>query len=229
MIIKICGMREPENIRLVNALGVDMIGLIFYPESPRYVSMSSSGAGILPDYPGDAFRQKDLLSQNSGKAKLVGVFVDDMPQNIVTRVYNYYLDFVQLHGGESPIYIENLRRTLDPDIRPGIKIIKAFSIASTEDLLKVKPYEGLADIFLFDTKCEEKGGCGRKFDWSLLELYQGDTPFILSGGIGPDDAACIKAFRHPRFIGIDLNSRFETEPGMKDVVLIRTFLQKLLG
>ena len=215
-------MCDAENIRAVEALGVNLIGLVFYPESPRYVAMISSGAGIMPDY--------SSLKEDAGPSEAVrrvGVFVDDMPQNIVTRVYNYSLDYVQLHGEESPVMIKNLRRTLDPDIRPGIQIIKALSIASAEDIQQTKEYEGLADLFLFDTRCEEKGGSGKSFEWSLLEAYEGATPFLLSGGIGPGDAARVKSFRHPLFAGIDLNSRFETEPGMKDVERLKTFIQEL--
>ena len=122
MIIKVCGMRDADNIRAVSALGVDMIGLIFWPQSPRYVRMINSRSGIIPDKAGEG-----VVDDGLARPKLVGVFVDEMPQNIVTRVYNYTLDYVQLHGHESPTMIDNLRRTLDPDIRPGIKIIKAVS------------------------------------------------------------------------------------------------------
>lgn len=134
MFIKVCGMREPENIRAVSALGIDMIGFVFWPNSPRYVRMISSQAGIIPDY------SVERLNKGRGKVetstdkvvlpKRVGVFVDDMPQSIVTRVFNYDLDYVQLHGEESRVMIENLRRTLEPDIKQGVKIIKALSIGS---------------------------------------------------------------------------------------------------
>ena len=157
----------------------------------------------------------------------VGVFVDDMPQNIVTRVYNYSLDYVQLHGQESRVMIENLRRTLAPDIRPGIKILKAISVMAESDLQKCQEYEGVVDMFLFDTKTPTKGGSGRQFDWQVLSAYKGSTPFLLSGGIGPGDVERIRAFHHPQFAGIDLNSRFETEPGVKDVEQLRAFLSAL--
>ena len=114
-------MRDADNIRDISALGVDMIGLIFYPPSPRYVQQFSSGAGIIPDYAPDM-----------GKTPLrVGVFVDDMPQNIVTRVYNYKLDYIQLHGNEPRETLENLRATIDPDINPKIKIIKELPTSSS--------------------------------------------------------------------------------------------------
>nr|WP_294860104.1 phosphoribosylanthranilate isomerase [Prevotella sp.] len=217
MIIKVCGMRDADNIRDISALGVDMIGLIFYPPSPRYVQQFSSGAGIIPDYAPDM-----------GKTPLrVGVFVDDMPQNIVTRVYNYKLDYIQLHGNEPRETLENLRATIDPDIKPNIKIIKAISVSSAEDIKKYKEYVGAADLFLFDTKCKTVGGSGEQFDWQVLQAYDGDVPFLLSGGIGPDDAERIKNFHHPKCIGIDLNSKFEIEPALKDVEKLKQFLVKV--
>lgn len=210
-------MRDADNIRDISALGVDMIGLIFYPPSPRYVQQFSSGAGIIPDYAPDM-----------GKTPLrVGVFVDDMPQNIVTRVYNYKLDYIQLHGNEPRETLENLRATIDPDIKPKIKIIKAISVSSAEDIKKYKEYVGAADLFLFDTKCKTVGGCGEQFDWQVLQAYDGDVPFLLSGGIGPDDAERIKNFHHPECIGIDLNSKFEIEPALKDVEKLKQFLVKV--
>ncbi len=210
-------MRDADNIRDISALGVDMIGLIFYPPSPRYVQQFSSGAGIIPDYAPDM-----------GKTPLrVGVFVDDMPQNIVTRVYNYKLDYIQLHGNEPRETLENLRATIDPDIKPKVKIIKAISVSSAEDIKKYKEYVGAADLFLFDTKCKTVGGCGEQFDWQVLQAYDGDVPFLLSGGIGPDDAERIKNFHHPKCIGIDLNSKFEIEPALKDVEKLKQFLVKV--
>ena len=210
-------MRDADNIRDISALGVDMIGLIFYPPSPRYVQQFSSGAGIIPDYAPDM-----------GKTPLrVGVFVDDMPQNIVTRVYNYKLDYIQLHGNEPRETLENLRATIAPDIKPNIKIIKAISVSSAEDIKKYKEYVGAADLFLFDTKCKTVGGSGEQFDWQVLQAYDGDVPFLLSGGIGPDDAERIKNFHHPKCIGIDLNSKFEIEPALKDVEKLKQFLVKV--
>lgn len=210
-------MRDADNIRDISALGVDMIGLIFYPPSPRYVQQFSSGAGIIPDYAPDM-----------GKTPLrVGVFVDDMPQNIVTRVYNYKLDYIQLHGNEPRETLENLRATIDPDIKPKVKIIKAISVSSAEDIKKYKEYVGAADLFLFDTECKTVGGSGEQFDWQVLEQYDGETPFLLSGGIGPDDAERVKSFHHPQCIGIDLNSKFEIAPALKDVEKLKDFLEKL--
>ena len=229
-------MRDADNIREVSALGIDMMGFIFAPKSPRYVQMISSKAGIIPDYSEERIRrmkgERDssdapAMQQLERKPARVGVFVDDMPQNIVTRVYNYDLDYIQLHGCEPRETCENLRSTIDPDIKKGIKIIKAINVATADDIQKYKEYVGAVDLFLFDTKTQLAGGSGQQFDWSVLEAYDGEIPFLLSGGIGPDDAERIKAYHHPKCIGIDLNSKFEIEPGVKDVEKLRTFLQKL--
>lgn len=222
MVIKVCGMRDAQNIREVSQLGVDMIGMIFYPKSPRYVEMQSSHAGIIPDYV-----KEDINIKSAKSPARVGVFVDDMVQNIVTRVVNYHLDYVQLHGNEPREMCENLRLTLDPDIRPGIKIIKAISVSDASDIQKYKEYVGAVDLFLFDTKCKTVGGSGQQFDWQVLEQYDGEIPFLLSGGIGPEDASRLHAFHHPKCIGIDLNSRFEIEPGVKDVEKLKGFLNAM--
>ena len=231
MIIKVCGMRETENIRQVAALGVDMMGFIFWPESQRFVKMISAQAGIIPDYSEERLRKMRNKTQASASAenrpKRVGVFVDEMPQSIVTRVYNYELDFVQLHGNESAVMIENLKRTLIPDIAPDIKIIKALSIREKDDVKRWREYEGAADMLLFDTKCKTVGGSGEQFDWSVLEAYDGNIPFLLSGGIGPEDAERALKFSHPQFAGIDLNSRFEISPAVKDVEKLKTFIQTI--
>lgn len=210
-------MRDPENIRAVAALGIDMMGFIFWPKSPRYVQQLPSLTGMMPD-------RAEYGIVDGKRCKYVGVFVDDMPQNIVTRVYNYHLDYVQLHGKESTTYIDNLRRTLVPDIAPDIKIIKALSIREADDVKRWREYDGHVDMLLFDTKCKCVGGSGEQFDWSVLEHYDGNIPFLLSGGIGPDDAERVKAFSHPMCVGIDLNSRFETEPAVKDVSKLKEFM-----
>lgn len=230
-------MRDTENIREVSQLGIDMMGFIFYPKSPRYVQMLNSKAGIIPDYSEERMQRMAALTrdgecsldeeQMTHRVKRVGVFVDDMPQNIVTRVYNYGLDYIQLHGNEPRETIENLRATLDPDIKPGIKFIKAISVSTVDDVKKYKEYVGAVDLFLFDTKCKTMGGSGEQFDWQVLDAYDGDIPFLLSGGIGPDDAERVNTFQHPQCIGIDLNSKFEIEPALKDVDKLREFLLKV--
>ena len=193
-------MRNAENIREVEALGIDMMGFIFYPKSSRYVC-----------------ERPTFLPQ---KCKRVGVFVNEDVENIKKIADDYALDFIQLHGHESTDFIRSLR-SLCGD---SIAIIKAFNIATKEDLEKTAPYEGLVDYFLFDTKGPSVGGNGEKFDWSILDDYNDDTPFLLSGGIAPDDAKRIKLFHHPKCIGVDLNSRFEIEPGIKDIIKLKTFL-----
>lgn len=195
MMIKVCGMREADNIREVEALGIDMMGFIFWPKSSRYVSQR-------PDY----------LPK---RVKRVGVFVDEDPEQVKRLANDYGLDYIQLHGQESPSYIFQLR---------GLHVIKAFNISTAEDLLQTQPYEGLVDYFLFDAKGKSVGGNGEKFNWDVLDAYQGNTSFLLSGGIGPDDAERVNALYHPKCIGIDLNSRFELAPGLKDIDALRRFV-----
>ena len=218
-IVKVCGLRDSENIRQVAALGVDWIGMIFWEKSPRNVTRIPSHAGIIPDR-----ASLSPLATNNSPLK-VGVFVDEMAQNIITRVVNFQLDLIQLHGHETPTLIRNLRRTL-ADIRP-VKVIKAISVSSRDDIAAYKDYADCVDYFLFDTKCPSVGGSGQQFDWSVLDGYDGEVPFLLSGGIGPDDAERVRNFHHPKCIGIDLNSKFETEPAMKDVAAIGKFLNEL--
>lgn len=222
MKVKVCGMRDGENIRQVSELGVDYIGMIFWNKSPRNVTMIPTHAGIIPD-------TTRLVGNSETPAcyQRVGVFVDEMAQNIITRVVNFKLDVIQLHGHEEPTLIRNLRSTIDPDLRPGIQIWKAISIVDRDSVAIYKQYEDCVDAFVFDTKCTCVGGSGQQFDWSVLDGYDGAKPFLLSGGIGPDDAVRICNFKHPKMMGIDLNSRFETEPGMKNVELLKQFLTQL--
>ena len=231
MIIKVCGLRDGKNIREVAASGVDWIGMVFWDRSPRNVTMIPTHAGIIPDRADssqDTAHGSNLSPLTPHPSPLrVGVFVDEMAQNIITRAVNYRLDIIQLHGHESPTLIRNLRATLDPDLRPGIKMMKAISVGCRDDIEAWRNYAGCVDYLLFDTKCSTAGGSGQQFDWSVLDGYDGDIPFLLSGGIGPDDADRVKAFHHPRCIGIDLNSRFETEPALKDVEALKRFIDEL--
>ena len=198
--VKVCGMRDAENIREVEALGIDLMGFIFWPKSSRYVSER-------PAY----------MPQT---AKRVGVFVNEDIKQVKRIAEEYSLDVIQLHGSESPDYI----RQLGSVCGDTIATVKAFNIATAADLDATKSYEGIVDYFLFDTKTPIPGGSGVQFDWSLLADYVGQTPFLLSGGIGPDDAERVCAFSHPKCIGIDLNSRFEISPGLKDVEKLKKFL-----
>lgn len=203
-LIKVCGMREADNIRQVEALGIDWLGFIFWPKSSRFVHERPA---YLP-----------------ASAKRVGVFVDADIEVVRETAAAYCLDIIQLHGKESPSYIKQLRSLCSDHVAA---IVKAFNIATPEDLKQTEPYEGITDYFLFDTKAKMVGGNGTQFDWTVLNDYQGNTPFILSGGIGPDDAEKVKAFHHPMLAGIDLNSRFETVPAHKDVNLLRTFIETI--
>jgi phosphoribosylanthranilate isomerase len=202
-------MRHAENIREVEALHPDWMGFIFWPKSKRYVSSRPS---YLPT-----------------KCKRVGVFVDEDIEQVKCIADDYALDIIQLHGSESPEQIACLS-TLTA--RPSI--IKAFNIATKDDLKATEAYEGIADYFLFDTKGTSVGGNGEKFDWSVLDTYDGSVPFLLSGGIGPGDAESVKDFLAScpspltsKCIGIDLNSRFETVPALKDINKLRAFIKEI--
>ena len=213
-------MRDARNIHEVSQLGIDWIGLDFIPNSERYVSQIASCAGIIPDYSSLSDLSSDKLSQQKEGPVLCGVFADDMPQNIVTRVVNFDLDVVQLNGDESSVMIDNLRRTLDPDIHAGIKIMKRIVITKREDIEKYKEYVEGVDYFLFDIQDNLK-------DWSILEAYDGKVPFLVSGNIGAEDIDKIKSFSHPQFYGISVNEKFETAPAVKDVALLKDFLEKV--
>ena len=205
-LVKVCGMRDAENIREVEALGIDLMGFIFWPKSGRYVSER-------PAY----------LPTN---CKRVGVFVDEDIESVKRIADDYVLDFIQLHGHESPEYCAQLK---------GLKLIKAISVSGQDDIATYKTYEGHVDYFLFDTRKPPRevggwlppGGTGEKFDWSVLSAYDGNTPFLLSGGIGPDDAERVKASHYSKCAGIDLNSRFEQAPGLKDINKLKDFLNAL--
>lgn len=213
-------MREAHNIHEVSQLDIDWVGLDFLPNSERYVSQISSCAGIIPDYSSLSDLSSDESSQQQQRPILCGVFADDMPQNIVTRVFNFKLDVIQLNGEESMVMIDNLRRTLDPDIHAGIKIMKRLVITKREDIEKYKEYAEGVDYFLFDIQDNLK-------DWSVLEAYDGKVFFLVSGNIGIEDVDKIKTFSHPQFYGISINEKFETAPAVKDVALMKNFLEKV--
>lgn len=203
MIIKVCGMNEYENIQRVSELDVNWIGFIFYHKSPRGTNGTSL---VLPDL---------LRGENQ---KRVGVFVNASFEAITDIARVCKLDMIQLHGDETPDDCHRLQKR-------GYSLIKAFPIATKEDLERTKAYEGRVDYFLFDTKCEGYGGSGKRFDWSVLAEYHGETPFLLSGGIHPGSIGDIRRFQHPRLTGIDLNSGFEIKPGLKDVEALRVFIE----
>jgi len=204
MIIKVCGMREPENIREVLELKPDMMGFIFYPKSPRYVPDATSISKI--DFP------ENLIK--------TGVFVNEEPVTIEKIIRETGLNAVQLHGKESPEYCSQVKKF-------NCTVFKAFSISEPADFEQTKHYEGVVDGFLFDTKTPAYGGSGVKFDWQMLDNYTGNTPFLLSGGISKDDAEAILQIKHPMMAGVDLNSRFEIEPALKNSKDLQYFIQKI--
>ena len=193
-------MRDARNIHEVSQLGIDWIGLDFIPNSERYVSQIASCAGIIPDYSSLSDLASDKLSQQKEGPVLCGVFADDMPQNIVTRVVNFNLDIVQLNGEESMVMI--------------------IVITKREDIEKYKEYVEGVDYFLFDVQDNQK-------DWSILEAYDGKAPFLVSGNIGAEDIEKIKGLSHPLFYGISVNEKFESAPAVKDVALLKDFLEKI--
>lgn len=206
MIIKVCGMREAENIRAVEALGIDYMGFIFWPPSGRYV-------GAKPSY----------LPRH---CRRVGVFVDAALPDILAAMKDFRLDVLQLHGHETPQTLLALRERAE-DLNPDIRLIKSLAVKEARDLEQASAYEEVCDAFLFDAKGQLPGGNGHQFDWSVLRQYRGRLPFLLSGGIGPGDESRIREFDVPGCIGIDLNSRFETAPGLKDVQALKTFIENV--
>ena len=216
MIIKVCGMRDPENIREVGGLGIDWMGLIFFAGSPRKISVESGkvkgeSEGILKNF---------QLSTLNSQLKKVGVFVNASLDEMMETATTFRLDYLQLHGNETPEDCHALQKR-------GYSLIKAFSVATADDLERTSAYEGRVDYFLFDTKCDNYVGSGKQFDWSVLEAYHGETPFLLSGGLRPESAGAIRRFHHPRLAGIDLNSGFEIEPGLKDVGKLKRFIHDI--
>jgi phosphoribosylanthranilate isomerase len=208
MIIKVCGMRDPGNIREVAAIqDIGLIGLIFYAQSPRYVDSEETADAV-----------KTLTQTGT-----VGVFVNENIDVVINTCVAYNLDFIQLHGNESPEYLVSLKKLLPF----SVKLIKAFSMKTEEDLQKTSGYENYCEYFLFDTPTTGYGGSGRTFDWNILQYYSAATPFLLSGGIGHDSIESLGHFHHRLWAGIDLNSRFETAPGLKDVALLSDFVQHL--
>ena len=201
MIRKVCGMREAQNIRDVEALGIDWMGFIFWEKTKRNVASKPS---YLPK-----------------RCKRVGVFVDADIDFIEQKQKDFGLNIIQLHGKESPEFCKMVKKRL------GTTVMKAFSFKTAEDVTKTDEYEGACDYFLFDTPTPNAGGSGKMFDWSLLDSYKGSTPFILSGGIGIGSVEALKAFSHDKWAGIDVNSKFEVEPALKDAELLRSFFESL--
>lgn len=209
MIVKVCGMRQAENIKALIPLAVDWVGLIFYKPSKRFIEADLTQIGFL--------RERGGYTRGLDR---VGVFVNASKEYILEKVYTFHLQKVQLHGDESSSLCNDLKKE-------GISVIKAFSIDEHFNFRSLVNYEIVCDYLLFDTKGKNRGGNGIRFDWKLLDQYKGHTPFILSGGIGPENVDDILNIKHEKFAGIDLNSGFEVEPGLKDAGKIKLFLEEL--
>jgi phosphoribosylanthranilate isomerase len=207
MNIKVCGITEMKQLQQLDGLDIDFAGLIFYKESPRYI--------------GDKISKKDLKKADLD-IKKVGVFVNPEMIEVLDAIDEYGLEVVQLHGDESPEMCE--------DLSSEVEVIKAFRVTEGVDVDKlVAPYDAVCDYYLFDTGGlkESFGGTGQQFDWSILTKAKIEKPFFLSGGISPEDAQKVKEFVHPDFFGVDINSRFEKEPGVKDMAKVLQFRQGL--
>lgn len=195
-------MKFTENRQHVEKLGIDFLGYIFYRHSKRFI-------GETPE--------NGLFQTEKSK---VGVFVDENAFEILGLAKNLGFEWVQLHGKENPKTCQMLKRQ-------GLKIIKVFNIDEKFNFRTTTPFEKVIDFFLFDTKTKQHGGSGKKFDWSLLNKYEGHTPFFISGGIGPDDVESIKKIDHPKLTGVDLNSGFEDEPGLKNIEKLERFIKEI--
>ena len=206
LIVKVCGMKFPQNIETVSDLKPDMMGFIFHPNSPRYVE--SLDARVVHSIP------ENILK--------IGVFVNQKFVDTYLMIQRYKLNGVQLHGSEPVEYCVSFKEL-------NLIVLKAFPIAEPMDFESTKPYDGTCDYFIFDTKSSEYGGTGIKFDWNMLSYYHGNTPFLLSGGISMEDVEAIKKIRHPKFAGVDINSQFEISPGMKSLVMVSSFVHQLSG
>ncbi len=217
--IKVCGMRDAENIRQLIQLPIDYMGFIFYEKSARYVVE-------MPEI---------IHSDVFNSIKKVGVFVDADIDFMLKKIAAFELKIVQLHGKETPQYIDELKiknsklmtHNSLKNSSLNVDIWKAFPVDDTFDFNETKPYEGIADKFLFDTKTPLHGGSGQKFNWDILNQYTGRTPFFLSGGISASDTEGVKKIEHPQFYGVDINSKFEISPALKDVPLLQKFIEDI--
>lgn len=201
--IKVCGMRDPQNLEQICALSPEYVGFIFYKQSKRFV-------GNRPD--------PALFNIPSSQIKKVGVFVNEELRQVRKVIKDYGLEAVQLHGGESADYCRKLSGE-------GPELIKV--VDPLGNLKDIENYAGVVDYLLFDSAGEGKGGTGRKFDWKLLEELPAGPSFFLSGGIGPGDAEDIRNLELDALSGVDINSRFELLPGLKDVERLKKFFTEI--
>ncbi len=198
--IKVCGMREAENILELSQFDIDYVGFIFYKESPRFV--------------GDSFVVPEALPS---EIKKVGVFVNEDTEVMLKLVDRHQLDYVQLHGDESAEVCEMLKHS-------GIGVIKAFGVKRDFDFKRTDAYSRSVDYFLFDTAGEKRGGTGASFDWNVLGMYSGTIPYFLSGGIDHHSIDLIKKLNDSKIYAIDVNSKLEVRPGIKDVEKVEEFV-----
>ncbi len=196
MKIKVCGMREAENIQQLGLLEPDYIGFIFHAKSPRFVGGAEEAMTRLPS-----------------AAIKTGVFVNESKERVEELIQQYYLQAIQLHGTENPAYCRQFKGK--------VQVLKAFGINEKFNFEQLTSYKDVVDYFLFDTKTESHGGSGQTFNWHLLNNYQLDIPFFLSGGLSLENLESVKEIKHPQFYGVDLNSRFETAPGLKDIAMLQ--------
>ena len=203
--IKVCGMRDLPNIKEIADAQPDFMGFIFYSGSERFM--------------GDRPEPETFRSVND-YIKKTGVFVDEDKPKILELASLAGLSVVQLHGDESPSACKELKAS-------GLKVIKTFRIGPGFRFEVLKPYEDACDFFMFDTKSEFAGGSGKKFNWEILSNYYADKPFFLSGGIGSEDARVIKSLKNRGLYAIDINSRFEISPGIKDAVKVKAFIKEI--
>ncbi|WP_033426405.1 phosphoribosylanthranilate isomerase [Hymenobacter aerophilus] len=203
--LKVCGMRQAQNILEVAGLEPDFLGFIFTPKSKRFVGEQLSG---------------ELLRSLPADVRKVGVFVDQSVAEIMQQVRRYGLDLVQLHGAEPPAQCAALRAN-------EVGVIKAFAVADAVDFAALEPYVPHCDYFLFDAAGPQPGGNGTRFNWELLRRYELPVPYLLAGGIGPDVAAELARLDLPGLYGLDVNSGFETAPALKDVERLRGFFAEL--
>ena len=204
--IKVCGMCHSQNISELAELRPDYMGFIFFDKSKRNV-IGKLNLADLQDLP--------------PSIKKVGVFVDATFEEITLQVNHYSLDLVQLHGKETPELCRKLKKT-------GTKIIKAFSVDKTFDFDVTLPYKTVCDYFLFDTKGKEAGGNGFTFDWSILAHYDNEIPFFLSGGLDETNIEEVKKLTHLNIHAVDVNSKFELQPALKDIELLKKSVFKVL-
>ncbi len=209
--IKVCGMTLPEQVNALDEMGVDFAGFIFYPKSPRYV-----GQKLPPE----------KMKQIRGRIAKVGVFVNTPYDDLMRTVDDYRLDMVQLHGDETPFFCEKVANY--------VTVIKAFRLSPDDPIdWMMRPFHDGSDMFMFDTMGAGYGGTGKKFDWRVLREAQLEKLFFLSGGIESGDEKAICQFaaeeQGKKMFAIDINSRFELSPGVKDMHKVKQFLTNIRG